>query len=98
MIPDGGGWRARGRTHANHQAGVDKTPIGYDYLHSLVDDHSRLAWAHPRSASVRGADGAAYRPLRACPHRPDRALLRCCCTHSAADAVGDLSSPAAGNL
>jgi transposase InsO family protein len=44
-IPDGGGWRARGQTHANHQARVDKTPIGYDYVHSLVDDHSRLAYS-----------------------------------------------------
>jgi transposase InsO family protein len=43
-IPDGGGWRTRGQTRSNHQARVDKTPIGYDYVHSLVDDHSRLAY------------------------------------------------------
>jgi hypothetical protein len=24
---------------------VDKTPIGYDYIHSLIDDHSRLAYS-----------------------------------------------------
>ena len=23
---------------------MDKTPIGYDYIHALVDDHSRLAY------------------------------------------------------
>jgi transposase InsO family protein len=44
-IPDGGGWRTRGQTPANHQSRVDKTPIGYDYVHSLVDDHSRLAYS-----------------------------------------------------
>ena len=43
-IPDGGGWRARGQTRANHQARVDRKPVGYDYIHSLVDDHSRLAY------------------------------------------------------
>lgn len=44
-IPDGGGWRARGWTAANHQSRVDKSPLGYDYVHSLVDDHSRLAYS-----------------------------------------------------
>jgi transposase InsO family protein len=44
-IPDGGGWRARGETRDNHQARVEKNPIGYDYVHSLVDDHSRLAYS-----------------------------------------------------
>ncbi|WP_129339953.1 IS481 family transposase [Cellulomonas endophytica] len=43
-IPPGGGWRAAGWTLANHQSRVDKTPIGYDYVHALVDDHSRLAY------------------------------------------------------
>jgi len=42
-IPDGGGWRAHGRA-----ATVDhrhkKIQVGYDYVHSLVDDHSRLAY------------------------------------------------------
>jgi transposase InsO family protein len=44
-IPDGGGWRTQGQTRGNHQARVDKTPIGYDYVHSVVDDHSRLAYS-----------------------------------------------------
>jgi transposase InsO family protein len=43
-IPDGGGWRAVGRAEAsparNRRAG-----IGYDHVHSLVDDHSRLAYS-----------------------------------------------------
>lgn len=44
-IPDGGGWRADSGTPANHASRVDKTPIGYDYVHSLVDDHSRFAYS-----------------------------------------------------
>jgi len=44
-IPDGGGWRGRGGTSANHAARGDRNPIGYDYVHSLVDDHSRLAYS-----------------------------------------------------
>lgn len=44
-IPAGGGWRAQGWTVANHQSNPDKTGIGYDYVHSLVDDHSRLAYS-----------------------------------------------------
>ncbi len=44
-IPDGGGWRSKGETAANHQSRVDKTPIGFDYVHSLVDDHSRPAYS-----------------------------------------------------
>jgi transposase InsO family protein len=43
-IPDGGGWKARGRA-----ATVDhrhkKVPVGYDYVHSMIDDHSRLAYS-----------------------------------------------------
>lgn len=35
-IPDGGGWRAHGRREE-----VRKRGIGYDYVHSMVDDHSR---------------------------------------------------------
>jgi len=43
-IPDGGGWRAHGR--ARREATRDRTTkIGFDYIHSLVDDHSRLAYS-----------------------------------------------------
>ncbi|MFI9556983.1 IS481 family transposase [Nonomuraea endophytica] len=38
-IPDGGGHRAHGR----HQAARGRG-IGYDYLHTAIDDHSRLAY------------------------------------------------------
>jgi transposase InsO family protein len=48
-IPDGGGWRVQGWTVANHQSRIDKKPIGFDYVHAAVDDHTRLAYAeiHP---------------------------------------------------
>ena len=42
-VPEGGGWRVHGRAAAN---GMDKkrVPIGYDYLHVAIDDHSRYAY------------------------------------------------------
>ena len=42
-IPDGGGWRAHGR--ADSLQPNRKTGMGFDYVHSLVDDHSRLAYS-----------------------------------------------------
>jgi len=39
-IPKGGGWKAHGRG----QAGV-RQRVGYAYIHSAVDDHSRLAYS-----------------------------------------------------
>jgi transposase InsO family protein len=44
-IPDGGGWRAEGATTRNHRSRANKTRLGYDFVHSLVDDHSRLAYS-----------------------------------------------------
>ena len=44
-IPDGGGWRADAGTPGNHASRIDKTPVGYDYVHSLIDDHSRFAYS-----------------------------------------------------
>jgi len=44
-IPDGGGWRVEGPGTINHRARSSNTLGGYDYVHSLVDDHSRLAYS-----------------------------------------------------
>jgi transposase InsO family protein len=41
-IPDGGGWRTRGRTVGNHNN--KRSRPGYAYLHNAIDDHSRLAY------------------------------------------------------
>ncbi len=43
-IPDGGGWKAHGREMGSTWA-KKKARIGFDYVHSLVDDHSRLAYS-----------------------------------------------------
>ncbi|WP_218053041.1 IS481 family transposase, partial [Cellulomonas algicola] len=40
-IPDGGGWKAHGRGERPN----DKRGLGYDYVHTAIDDHSRLAYA-----------------------------------------------------
>ncbi|WP_082091989.1 IS481 family transposase [Demequina pelophila] len=59
-IPDGGGWRGRGETVANHQSRTDKhTKVGYDYIHSVVDDHSRLAYSEVLT-DEKGATCAAF--------------------------------------
>ena len=38
-IPDGGGWRAHGLNMGSTAA--KKARIGFDYVHSVVDNHSR---------------------------------------------------------
>ncbi|SDU85873.1 Integrase core domain-containing protein [Microlunatus sagamiharensis] len=43
-IPAGGGWRAHGRLATNSDK-HKRALIGYDYVHSVVDDHSRLAYS-----------------------------------------------------
>jgi len=43
-IPDGGGWKAWGRQIGKTSA-QKKARIGYDYVHSAVDDHTRLAYS-----------------------------------------------------
>ena len=43
-IPKGGGWRRHGRAHRPSGQSKKKTPIGYAYVHSAVDAHSRLAY------------------------------------------------------
>ena len=43
-IPPGGGWKAHGRQMGSTGA-KKKAKIGFDYIHSMVDDHSRLAYS-----------------------------------------------------
>jgi transposase InsO family protein len=43
-IPDGGGWRAHGRGGANITRDRS-TRVGFDFVHSLIDDHSRLGYS-----------------------------------------------------
>lgn len=45
-IPTGGGWRLHGRDAKVSVAHRHKkTKIGYDYVHSAIDDHTRLAYS-----------------------------------------------------
>ena len=55
-IPDGGGWRVHGREANTRDR---KNPVGFDYVHAAVDDHSRLAYAeiHP---DEKGATAAGF--------------------------------------
>ena len=41
-IPSGGGWRAHGRGKDGHHG---HSKVGYAFIHSAVDDHSRLAYS-----------------------------------------------------
>lgn len=42
-IPDGGGWRADPeQSSRNHKTG--HTRVGFDYVHAVIDDHTRLAY------------------------------------------------------
>ena len=43
-IPDGGGWKAHGR-QMGKTAAQKKARIGYDFVHSMVDDHSRFTYS-----------------------------------------------------
>lgn len=55
-IPDGGGWKAWGRDN------VPRSPrarVGYDYIHSAVDDHTRLAYSEIHS-DEKGATAAGF--------------------------------------
>ncbi|KQV08294.1 integrase [Leifsonia sp. Root112D2] len=47
-IPDGGGWRGDPeQNRRNHETGHGR--VGFDYVHGVIDDHTRLAYAeiHP---------------------------------------------------
>lgn len=53
-IPDGGGWRAHGRSEKVRGRG-----IGYDYIHTAIDDHSRVAYAETHD-DERGVTAAGF--------------------------------------
>ena len=57
-IPGGGGWRVHGRGSAQDRA-ARRQRVGYVYLHSAVDDHSRLAYTE-ELLDEKGATAAAF--------------------------------------
>lgn len=75
-IHDGGGWKAHGRNMGSTGA-KKRAKIGFDYIHSLVDDHSRLAYsevlADEKGPNVCGVPAASRRLLCRARDHPDRA-------------------------
>jgi transposase InsO family protein len=65
-IPDGGGWRVHGRGSTQHQASQRAKAAtnggaraGYVYLHTAIDDHSRLAYTE-ELLDEKGATAAGF--------------------------------------
>lgn len=56
-ISDGGGWRARAEART-HQARLNKTPVGYDYVHRWST--TTPGWRAPRSCPTRRAPPARH--------------------------------------
>lgn len=55
-IPDGGGWRVHGPGSGRQHQRKDLR-LGFDYVHAVIDDHSRLAYAEIHS-DEKGATAA----------------------------------------
>lgn len=72
-IPDGGGWRVLGRA-ATQAAKCRRGRIGYDYVHSMVDDHCRLAYSEIHDDEK--ADTCAGFVLRAAAYFADHGIER----------------------
>ncbi len=72
-IHDGGGWKAHGREHGQ-TAKQKRARIGFDYIHSVVDDHSRLAYSEVL-ADEKGPTCAAFL-LRAAVYFVDHGIAR----------------------
>lgn len=72
-IHDGGGWKAHGREHGQTSA-QKRVRIGFDYIHSLVDDYSRLAYSEVLS-DEKGVTCAAFL-LRAAGYFADHGITR----------------------
>lgn len=57
-IPEGGGWKALGRGDGSIQRDRN-TVVGFDYVHSMVDDHSRYTYSEVLS-DEKGATCAGF--------------------------------------
>ncbi len=65
QIPPGGGWRAHGRSTATRSARAKRAKIGYCYVHSAVDDHSRLAYSEVHDDEQAATAAGFWRRARA---------------------------------
>jgi transposase InsO family protein len=73
-IHDGGGWKAHGRAVGRQTSQQKRARIGFDYVHSMVDDHSRLAYSEIL-ADEKGASCAAFL-LRAAAYFAEHGISR----------------------
>ena len=77
-IPDGGGWRLHGREMGSSSL-RKSTKVGFDYVHSLVDDHSRFAYSEIlRDEQASSTGGFFERALAAFAASPGSSFLRHC--------------------
>ena len=94
-IPDGGGWRAHGREMGSSWA-AGKTRIGYDYVHSVVDDHSRFAYCEIL-ADEQGHDTArsshARSPIRSPRHHRHALMTDNAWNYTHSNALRDAPRP-----
>jgi transposase InsO family protein len=58
-IPPGGGWKIHGRGTAHRSARAKRQRIGYSFVHSIVDDHSRIAYSEVHD-DEKGATATAF--------------------------------------
>jgi transposase InsO family protein len=64
-IPDGGGWKVLGRTEGKkNNNGMGSSRVGYGFIHSAVDDHSRLAYSEILSNERKESAAAFWRRAR----------------------------------
>ena len=64
-VPPGGGWKVHGRSTANRSARAKRARIGYCFVHSAVDDHSRLAYSEIHDDERAATAAAFWRRARA---------------------------------
>jgi transposase-like protein len=72
-LPDGGGHRAHGRDSIQHRTRPYRRGPGWEYVHSLVDDHS--AWPTRRSATTSRPPPARNSSSKQRPSLPPMASL-----------------------
>jgi transposase InsO family protein len=64
-IPDGGGWKVLGRSNETEGFEKRKRAIGYAFIHSAVDDYSRLAYSEVLANEQKGTAAGFWSRARA---------------------------------
>ena len=93
-IPAGGGWHAHGRGTDAHRASKRGQRPGYAYLHTAIDDRSRLAYTEELAdeTSVTAATFWSARP-RSSPHTASTGSPRCSPTTAPATGAARSTRP-----